>query len=432
MSKRNFSIKLLLSLFLCLAIPLAGCGKPSSDSVIFDSESSSDSMGEIPEPEPEPEPIQEPALPTTNPTYLLKIRVTNGSVNSTPPGINCGNDCSENYTEESSVRLTAIPASGYVLSSWGGDCSGSANPLTITMDQDRDCSVSFSSFKRLPDTGQTTSYAKGDDGYYNINPLSYTDNGLTITDHNTGLVWQKDGVSNCKSGSTSCNWSEAKARCDSLSLGIEDDWRLPNFRELLSIVNYGRASPAIDTTYFYETYASHYWTSTDYRGNRAWVWWINFSNGILGYYKTYKSRHFYVRCVRGEANLWVRPSLTDNKDGTVTDRNTGLIWQRNGFRKLGWWAALNYCEELELPADSGQTDWRLPNVRELHSIVDGSRTSPAVNKYVFHGTRSLEHWSSTTKSTLVKFAWYVYFHSGNVQAGYKNKSHYVRCVRGGR
>jgi hypothetical protein len=300
------------------------------------------------------------------------------------------------------------------------------------MDQDKTCSVSFSSFKRLPDTGQTTSYAKGDDGYYNINPPSYTDNGLTITDNYTGLIWQKDGVSYCKDDSTSCNWYEAKTRCGKLSLGIEDDWRLPNFQELLSIVNYSRRSPAIDTTYFYETSAYGYWASTDYRGKRTWAWWTNFSNGMLEYYKTSKSRHFYVRCVRGDSSLWVRPSLTDNKDGTVTDKNTGLIWQQRVSGKYNWWGALGYCEGLELPADSGQTDWRLPNVKELHSIVDGSRRSPAINEYVFPRTKSRVHWSSTTSTRLVKRAWHVHFSGGTVQTIYKNHKQFVRCVRGGR
>ncbi len=65
------------------------------------------------------------------------------------------------------------------------------------------------------------------------------------------------------------------------------------------------------------------------------------------------------------------PSYTDNGDGTVTDKVTGLVWQQvdNG-EGVDWGSALSYCDALAL---GGETDWRLPDAKTLQSIVDYSR-----------------------------------------------------------
>jgi len=138
---------------------------------------------------------------------------------------------------------------------------------------------------KLPDTGQTKCYqgvnpyaeisceGTGQDGEYTINPLSYTDNGNgTVTDNNTGLVWQKedDGVI--------YNWYEAAGIfdavynptsmniCGELRTGGYSDWRLPSKKELGSILNYDipyPTGPTIDPV-FTNTVAALYWTSTQY------------------------------------------------------------------------------------------------------------------------------------------------------------------------
>lgn len=119
--------------------------------------------------------------------------------------------------------------------------------------------------------------------------------------------------------------------------------------------------------------------------------------------------------------------FTDNNDGTVTDNCTGLTWQRaSAPGEYTWAEALQYCEDLAL---GGETDWRLPNVRELHSIVDYGRDHPAIDP-VFESGMAW-YWSSTTLSVTPTDAWAVNFgYGGAVNELGKTGTHPVRAVRG--
>jgi len=107
--------------------------------------------------------------------------------------------------------------------------------------------------------------------------------------------------------------------------------------------------------------------------------------------------------------------FSDNGDGTVTDHCTGLMWQKdtgNEGTALGWCSALDYCENLNL---AGHTDWRLPNVRELQSIVDYGRSNPSIDP-VF-GATTFFYWSSTSLDDGPGVAWIVRFGVGFVLPG---------------
>jgi hypothetical protein len=129
-------------------------------------------------------------------------------------------------------------------------------------------------------------------------------------------------------------------------------------------------------------------------------------------------------------------AFTDNGDGTVTDSRTGLMWQKQddgGFRN--WDTALTYCEGLTLASHS---DWRLPNIKALRSIVDNTKTNPAIDSTYFPQSNSGEdYWSSTSAGDTN--AWIVSFSDGSahvlsaqlVGANYKNFLKLVRCARGG-
>ncbi|MBI5749109.1 MAG: DUF1566 domain-containing protein [Nitrospinae bacterium] len=121
-------------------------------------------------------------------------------------------------------------------------------------------------------------------------------------------------------------------------------------------------------------------------------------------------------------------SFTDNGNGTVTDSNTGLMWQKGEGGSMAWGSALTYCEGLSL---AGYTDWRLPNIKELESITDDTKYNPSIDTTYFPNANSSYYWSSTTYAYGSSSAWSVYFHYGYVYYGNKSYSYYVRCVRGG-
>ncbi len=147
---------------------------------------------------------------------------------------------------------------------------------------------------KLSDTGQTTSYTAtwGEDADYLINSPSFSDNSDgTVTDNNTGLIWQQEDDNNAYT------WSEAGLYCETLTLGSETGWRLPNRRELMSIANFGVYSPSINTTYFPNTNSSNYWSSTIRATGDSYAWCMDFNNGVVSTYD--KSNSYNVRCIRG-------------------------------------------------------------------------------------------------------------------------------------
>jgi len=166
----------------------------------------------------------------------------------------------------------------------------------------------------LPDTGQHKCYNNteeiacpsegqdfyGQDANYNspASSPSYTDNGDTVTDNITGLEWVKDATSTgCFSGSK-MPWEVALSSCANLVYAGHDDWRLPNVKELMSIVDYGSSSPAINEPPFANTKLdNYYWTSTTYVPGGSVAWLVSFDDGDVGY--SGKVGSYYVRPVRG-------------------------------------------------------------------------------------------------------------------------------------
>ncbi len=115
-------------------------------------------------------------------------------------------------------------------------------------------------------------------------------------------------------------------------------------------------------------------------------------------------------------------------NGAVSDERTGLVWQQQDDGQTRTWeAAISYCEGLSL---AGQSDWRLPNIKELESITDDGRYNPSIDP-IFTGTQASNYWSSTTYALYVSLAWSVNFYFGYVYGLVKSLYYYVRCVRGG-
>lgn len=125
----------------------------------------------------------------------------------------------------------------------------------------------------------------------------------------------------------------------------------------------------------------------------------------------------------------IAADFTDNGDGTVNHKRIGLIWQKEDDNTTRTWEnAISFCESLSL---ADRNDWRLPNIRELESIVDAGHYSPAINETYFPNSKSSYYWSSTTLAIDTSYAWYVNFSYGYVHYYKKEHKSYTRCVRGG-
>ncbi len=131
-------------------------------------------------------------------------------------------------------------------------------------------------------------------------------------------------------------------------------------------------------------------------------------------------------------NFLLASDFINNFNGTITDNETSLIWQQDPTHDT-WENALVYCENLYL---GGWSDWRLPNIRELESIMDENRAYPAINTEYFPDYSDESFWSSTTDDGISSFAWCVSLSVGRVYSDFKSNyyidySRYFRCVRGG-
>ena len=136
-----------------------------------------------------------------------------------------------------------------------------------------------------------------------------------------------------------------------------------------------------------------------------------------------------------------RYSITEPVAGeqVVTDLATGLMWKRCSEGQSGatctstatthtWTAAIGLANTS---GHAGFTDWRLPNVEELYSLVEAGCSGPAINAVAFPATVQSFYWSSTTWTPNVSNAWTVVFGDGFLIASSKNGSQRVRLVRGG-
>ncbi len=365
----------------------------------------------------------------------------------------------------------------------------------------------------LPATGQTTCWdnsgtvitcaGTGQDGDLQEGaPLAYVDNGDgTVTDVNTGLMWEKlsnDGTVHDKDNTYT--WANAfadhVATLNDTRFAGRDDWRLPNVRELQSIANYQDLLPAVSPTFDDHcssgcnvtacscTFDGDYWSSTSEEVSPSHAWFVDFQDGLVA--TGSKTGTGPVRAVRGGSTSCPLPATgqttcwdssgtvipcagtgqdgelqegaplayVDNGDGTVTDVNTGLMWEKlsndgtvhDQDNTYTWANAFaGHVATLNDARFAGHDDWRLPNVRELQSILDYDTIQPAVtpafDDHCSPGcsattcscTFSGDYWSSTSSVSGASNAWFVGFLNANVDAfgrsGGKSGTASVRAVR---
>ncbi|MEE9446950.1 MAG: DUF1566 domain-containing protein [Arenicellales bacterium] len=127
----------------------------------------------------------------------------------------------------------------------------------------------------------------------------------------------------------------------------------------------------------------------------------------------------------------------DESKGTVLDAQTGLMWQQcslgqTGASCSGTASQLNWQGALQAgPASSSGNfnDWRLPNQKELLSLVAYDCYNPSINQSIFPNTQTPRYWSSSPSANTSDYAWSVDFNKGYVNNRSRDISNYVRLVR---
>ena len=284
--------------------------------------------------------------------------------------------------------------------------------------------------KRLPDTGENTSYTTtfGEDNDYTINAPYFTilSSGVVL-DTVTSLMWQQ-----VDAGEMTID--KAIVYCDTLSLAGFTNWRLPSAHEAFSILNHQYANPSLLSTVFPVSLAEYWWTADRQYNDTNKIWATNAGGGIGNHPRTETisaggTKKFYVRAVRDVVSpTTVANAFTDNGNQTITDNLTQLVWQKNPrIDSMTWEDALQYADTFQL---AGYTDWRLPNIKELQSINDEKRGSPSINKTFFPTAITGKYFSSTTLPNQTTKAWYLDTQYGITTYQYKTVKLNVILVRG--
>lgn len=324
-----------------------------------------------------------------------------------------------------------------------------------------DSPISEGTYSLLPlKTGQSTSYASGDDfsigsgistNYTGPSASTTYPNDYTTFDQSTGILWKScsQGLEGptCainSPGLTGGTYTTLDASCtalNSLNSGSgyagHRSWRLPTVKEIITTADTSKINiTIINPTALPGTADFAYWASTPFLIPPSRNWYMNYYRSDIYLQNTSGYRG---RCVASPPPIEAL-SFTDHGDGTVKDNATGLTWQKcsygqsndstcsGGANVLDWNTALTYCSGLNL----GSRSWRLPNRNELVSLYDFTKSAPPmIDQSAFPNTISNHFWTSTTYAETTANAWYTNFGTTttNLYEGIAKVTNlYVRCV----
>jgi hypothetical protein len=286
--------------------------------------------------------------------------------------------------------------------------------------------------------------------------------GELVDDLLTGLTWTRNG----NLAEFPLSWAEALdfvARLNRENRFGHADWRLPNRRELRSLLHFETKKPALPPAHpFTNVFLSWYWSSTTAAIHPAYAWYVHLEGARMFYGR--KDQFYLLWPVRGASTIlpgtgqqdcfdgrgkktscadtgqdqdhqsgarWPEPRFETAGDAVI-DRLTDLRWQRHADlsgRPVTWAAALALVNQLN---SSSGISWRLPNINELESLVDCSSFAPALKAgHPFTGLREV-YWSSTTSYFEPNWAWALYLDKGATGVGIKSgESFHVWPVSGG-
>ncbi len=281
--------------------------------------------------------------------------------------------------------------------------------------------------------------------------------GDTVLDNLTGLTWAQ----NANLAEFPLTWQEALDYVSHMNTEKAfgySDWRLPNRRELRSLISYQTKSPVLQAGHpFTNIFHGWYWTSSTAAINTKYAWYINLEGGRMFYGK--KSQNYLLWPVQGEgygilpatgqtkcfdSNGHSIPCLGSGQDGefcfgqqwpeprfkvcdeTVIDRLTNLRWLKKADvtgMLVTWRDAFKAIETLNLNS-KGKFLWRLPNINELESLVDCSIHSPALPAGHPFKKVQMGYWSSTTSMFEPDWAWALYLTKGAIGVGQKRGTYF--------
>ena len=276
-----------------------------------------------------------------------------------------------------------------------------------------------------------------------------------VHDRATDLIWSVDA----NLFSFQMTWQEGLDAINEMNIEKQfgrSDWRLPNRREMRSLISHGARKPALPAQHpFRNVFLGWYWTSTTSAMARGYAWYVHMEGGRMFYGR--KDSYYLVWPVCGKSTILprtgqnscyddqgvemnCRDSLQDGEllqgiiwpiprfnqvDSGIIDNLTSLIWYppaSMGDTPSTWKEALTCVGEL---ADKSEKPWRLPTINELESLVDGSRSSPALpDGHPFIAVQEA-YWSSTTSFFEPDWAYVLYFHKGAVGVGYKKNKDFA-------
>lgn len=273
-----------------------------------------------------------------------------------------------------------------------------------------------------------------------------------VTDLLTGLVWSRDA----NPAEFPLSWQEALDFIQQMNSDAHhghSDWRLPNRRELRSLISHQTRRPALPQDHpFTQVFHNWYWTSTSSAAHPDHAWYVNMDGGRMFYGG--KDQAFMVWPVRGRAHsaipctgqihcydnqgqpvgchatgqdaefacgrVWPDPRFEIRTPGIV-DHLTGLMWWQAGSlgeEPVSWQQALDQVNHLNQIQQTRH--WRLPNINELESLVDAGCFSPALPAdHPFEQTREI-YWSSSSSLYEPDWAWALYMDKGAVGVGQKH------------
>ncbi len=249
-------------------------------------------------------------------------------------------------------------------------------------------------------------------------------NQPVVVDNNTGLIWEQSP------SEETFTWDNAQSHCNNLNAvnyaGI-NNWRLPNPLEIITIVDSGTYTPS--TNWIFKNMvadSSYLWTSRNYPLNATLAYALDVDAG--SFYTQTKTNAYNVLCVSGkELQASVASDFeTSQDDTTVTDKRTGLVWQKGYASSNTWRQALNYCQNLNSILFDGRSDWRLPDRNELASLLNYDKEGSPYS--YFPNVRTGKFWSSSTVAKSPDTAWVVNYY-GTVSIESKTWGCNTRCVR---